>query len=386
MKKSICLVLILFLFTFAYSADLVFDGSNKIKTGSLVKGLVGHWSLDSESEKVGSDLVTNGDFDDWTGDNPDSWTVTGESGTDPEVSEVGNNEGHGGAGTGACNIYTTANSIYLNQNVFEIGKTYILNFDITKRVSGGLRVNAGEMIDQGMYIEQAYSYIFTATSQTLQFCKYGTINLTIDNVIVKEIHTADKTPYSNDGVVHGASYTTDQKGQSNRAMSFDGVDDYVDLGEDKPTDLTGDITISVWINPEGWGEYNYGHLISNGKFISCLYQPSGRLNFGSAGSVIVHTANNSIILNTWQHVLITRPSAGTNTNIYINGVLSGTANQNSGTPEAGTTNTFIGNNNNGDRTFDGQISELKTYNRILSPEEITLLYENYRPRFIFSGE
>jgi len=42
---------------------------------------------------------------------------------------------------------------------------------------------------------------------------------------------ADKTPYSNHGVNHGATLTTDQMGQSNRAMYFDGSSDYVNLGD-----------------------------------------------------------------------------------------------------------------------------------------------------------
>lgn len=68
--------------------------------------------------ELGAELLTNGDFSAWTGGNPDSWVVTGEVGTDPEVSQVGSGELHGGAGTGAANFYRTAggfSALYLSQ-------------------------------------------------------------------------------------------------------------------------------------------------------------------------------------------------------------------------------------------------------------------------------
>ena len=57
---------------------------------------------------LGSELVDNGNFAAWTGDDPDGWTVIGEVGADPEVSEVGAGQGHGGAGNGLCNFYQSA--------------------------------------------------------------------------------------------------------------------------------------------------------------------------------------------------------------------------------------------------------------------------------------
>lgn len=62
---------------------------------------------------LGSELIVNGDFSTWTGDDPNDgagngWTVSGEVGADPEISEVGTGQGHGGAGTGFCNFFSSA--------------------------------------------------------------------------------------------------------------------------------------------------------------------------------------------------------------------------------------------------------------------------------------
>lgn len=54
MKKLFILILILFLFSMLNAGDLIFDGTNAIKTGSLVRGLVGHWSLSEQSIKATS--------------------------------------------------------------------------------------------------------------------------------------------------------------------------------------------------------------------------------------------------------------------------------------------------------------------------------------------
>jgi len=173
-----------------------------------------------------------------------------------------------------------------------------------------------------------------------------------------------------DAVQSSGTWTT-----TGLAYDFDGTDDYIDLGADKPTDLTGDITISAWIYPESAGENGGGRIIDNGKFVA--FTTGARTAFTGDDSTVIQSAE-SIVFDNWYHLLITRPSAGTNTNIYINGVLSGTANQDSGTPAGGTTNTFIGNRDAGDRTFDGQISGLKIWNRVLSTDEIGYLYNKER--------
>jgi len=66
--------------------------------------------------------------------------------------------------------------------------------------------------------------------------------------------------------------------------------------------------------------------------------------------------------------------SGQEPNFYVNGVLSGTPNQNSGTPEAGTTNLAIGNDTFANRSFDGTIDDVRIYNRVLSAQEVKRLY------------
>ncbi|MCC6614207.1 MAG: hypothetical protein IT320_12065 [Anaerolineae bacterium] len=64
------------------------------------------------TQALGEELLTNGDFSAWTADNPDNFTVTGESGSDPMVTEVAPG---GGAGNGAARFFSTGTSVRITQ-------------------------------------------------------------------------------------------------------------------------------------------------------------------------------------------------------------------------------------------------------------------------------
>jgi len=54
----------------------------------------------------------------------------------------------------------------------------------------------------------------------------------------------------------------------------------------------------------------------------------------------------------------------------------GSADQDSGTPTAGTTNIIIGNNNAQYRSFDGLINSMQIYEGILSLQDITRIWSS----------
>lgn len=136
---------------------------------------------------------------------------------------------------------------------------------------------------------------------------------------------------------------------------FNGSTSKINLGCDfigiKP------IAISCWIYLDGWGEGNTGRIITNNKLSYYLGGGGLYLAFNSDGSSSIYSAINSLSLGQWFYVVVTRTSTGLATH-YVNGIQSGNANQNSGTPEAGTTNVIIGNNNAQISTFDGRIADL----------------------------
>lgn len=140
-------------------------------------------------EYVGLDVITNGDFSAWTGNNPDGWTVTGESGNDPEVSQVGADAVHGGSGTGAANLYSTGSVLSISQSgVLAVGQTYALTFSYKTQVesTGGIAIYNGATQVSPLYHELGdYTVVFNATSSSVSIQTFGACDATIDNVTCK---------------------------------------------------------------------------------------------------------------------------------------------------------------------------------------------------------
>ena len=59
-------------------------------------------------------------------------------------------------------------------------------------------------------------------------------------------NASDMSGNGNHGTVNGATLGVDRHGQSNRAYSFDGVNDFIDCGNGPSLQINDAITISVW--------------------------------------------------------------------------------------------------------------------------------------------
>ncbi len=63
-----------------------------------------------------------------------------------------------------------------------------------------------------------------------------------------DAHVFDASINQNNGTVYGANFNS--SGKYNGAFDFDGVDDYINAGNDSSLNITENITISVWINSD----------------------------------------------------------------------------------------------------------------------------------------
>ena len=55
----------------------------------------------------------------------------------------------------------------------------------------------------------------------------------------------DRSGSKHNGMIHGATWVPSPRGQ---ALRFDGVDDYVDLGNAESLRVGGDFTLTAWVN------------------------------------------------------------------------------------------------------------------------------------------
>jgi hypothetical protein len=158
-----------------------------------------------------------------------------------------------------------------------------------------------------------------------------------------------------------------------QSIKCDGVDDNLLLTSDPIG--TGQVTISMWINPKSFASSGLGTMIWGNTTRFRINSENGkRLQFTSDSfTTSAFSDTNSIPLNKWSHVVVTR-DATNQVNFYINGSLSGTPDQTSGTPSGSTVGSICESSSSANR-FDGLIDDIKIYNTVLSSSSIIKLYD-----------
>jgi len=155
----------------------------------------GVWTVDTNKAKgspvAGSELVVNGNFSAWTGDDPDGWAVIGEVGADPEVSEVGTGEGHGGVGTGMCNLYTsTSANLFIQPSVaiLSTGTWYSVSVTIDTVISSGIKLGAHLPLPSIVWATIGTKRMTgRALGTAFQVIRSGMTDVTFDDVSVKAL-------------------------------------------------------------------------------------------------------------------------------------------------------------------------------------------------------
>lgn len=134
---------------------------------------------------VGSELISNGTFTNWTADDPNGWTVTGESGTNPQVKQVSAGGTHSTSGTGYANIYTTASAVSISQNVLTVGQRYAYSINFDTVTTGGLTLKSGGTTIAAYSTAGTKTGTFTATGSDFTIANTSACDVTIDSVSVK---------------------------------------------------------------------------------------------------------------------------------------------------------------------------------------------------------
>ncbi|GIU70407.1 MAG: hypothetical protein KatS3mg002_1643 [Candidatus Woesearchaeota archaeon] len=179
-----------------------------------------------------------------------------------------------------------------------------------------------------------------------------------------------------------------QNGKNGGHFYFDGNNDYFNMGS-ITNSFTKGITISLWTNissVKSWARFiDFGESgASNDNILFGRKSTSNDLFFevyngGSSGGQVY--AYGTLSLNNWLHLVATQNSTG-HVKIYVNGILAGTGS--TAIPQNVIRATsYIGKSNwVADSYFHGYIDELRIYNRTLSADEISAIYNATKPYFI----
>lgn len=174
------------------------------------------------------------------------------------------------------------------------------------------------------------------------------------------------------GTVNDAVLTSDRFGNSNAAYDFDGVNDYIVLSTTFPGGANSK-SFSVWFNLTG-NTYHWvisGGATVNGQAFGLFYnsQASNRLTFHGNGATYDYEFSN-IAMNQWNHVVITFNNG--QVQAYLNGQYIGFKNVALNTSIAN--NITVGCRNNNTAFFPGKIDDIGIWNRALSQQEVTNLF------------
>jgi len=196
------------------------------------------------------------------------------------------------------------------------------------------------------------------------------IHLTFDNTSQPGANSAGN---ANDGTLFGQPALV--SGQIGNALSFDGLDDYVEIANSPSLGITVDITIAAWIKRGALGDYGgiAAKTDGNSTWDYDLYFGSGAntLHFYSDNQNPQDAISTGTVSNTdWHHVAVTR--SGETVAFYIDTAPAGTVTV-SGEFADNALPVRIGTDGpsyDAASLFNGLIDEVRIYNRALSPQEI----------------
>jgi len=182
----------------------------------------------------------------------------------------------------------------------------------------------------------------------------------------------DSSGNGHDGVIYGATWV---EGKYGNALYFDGVDDYVDIGDMS----TAKFTIEVWfkldsIHKQAVIQTDEGTIhIGNNPMQDNEIEFSDWVNRDGQNSQYFSEIDNAVTVGDWYHAALTSTAAGSG-KMYLNGDEKFIT----WIYDAGVTgiysNDMIGNGGR-EHYFNGIIDEVRIYNRALTADEIKSHYE-----------
>ena len=154
------------------------------------------------------------------------------------------------------------------------------------------------------------------------------------------------------------------------SLNFDGIDDYINCGNNESLNITNAITIWAWIKMDtaptfsqvvGRNDWSKRILIDEWRRVYVQMETS-------------HISTDLITLGAWQHIAYT--SNGTISHIYINGKEDSGGAGSDGADFSSVTDLLIGQSVGDSYPFDGEIKEIGICNRMSNANEIAQLYIN----------
>ncbi|MEN9742294.1 MAG: hypothetical protein RLZZ65_99 [Bacteroidota bacterium] len=176
----------------------------------------------------------------------------------------------------------------------------------------------------------------------------------------------DESGNGNNGTVNGATLTADRFGVANKAYSFDGVNDYIEVLNSPQLNSVNNFTLSIWVFFNDWNQSSsvwFATIEKQGQYSLQLIRLTS--NTANLSGITVPVSSNS-----WN--CYTLSFENNIVKVYANGTLQG-SNNNSFTST--TSPLVFGIDPGGQLEFlNGSLDDIGIWNRALTECEIKDLY------------
>ena len=232
------------------------------------------------------------------------------------------------------------------------------------------------------------------------------------SVSVRAIDTdlqVSDTVYTDGVVIDAASpvvydvkegYITEPEAQNTYSLSFDGMDDFIEIPYSPELNMSDGLTIAAWIYPtihEGEstilmkGQYGYGFALTwNGESNCSPNNAQNLVYWDQSGCWDAIYSTITYEFDQWQHMAVTVQDIGNQLQIYfyVNGVQDGPHYSNQPSISNGDGNEFsslrIGDQGGqGSNPFYGKIADLAIWGGPWMEDQINILASEYEPSLTF---
>jgi hypothetical protein len=197
--------------------------------------------------------------------------------------------------------------------------------------------------------------------------------------------TADSSGNNNNATINGATWIAGRIG--NNSVSFNGSGEYINDGKGASLNNLPALTYSAWIYPRSFNSTGVVNAILGKRYKEFGFISGKPYFFVSTNSSNVSiSCNVTVALNTWTHMAVVwdgTVGSLSSGNFYVNGVpCAFVGNPGSGTPIADAARDLAVGANFNDSLgqygsfLDGNVDELRIYNRALSAQEILDIYSD----------
>lgn len=190
----------------------------------------------------------------------------------------------------------------------------------------------------------------------------------------------DESGNGNNGTVYGATLSVDRFGIPNKAYSFNGASNYIIINKTLGNFGTSDFTVSAWIKRDSNTSgivFSKRNELGWGNFCSFFAGPkiSTELDNQSSSDYLQIISNSSVLTNEYQNIIFLKEK--NYFKIYMGGKLDKTTTLTTMFNFNNTATSSIGARYAGSNLteyFKGTIDDVGIWNRALTQEEITALY------------